>query len=75
MQKPDFDDPELPLSELFRHWPATVPSFIERKMLCPGCPAAPFHTIRDTCQEYGVQEDAFRALLRKRAGLTHQGWQ
>jgi hybrid cluster-associated redox disulfide protein len=58
------DDPDLPLSELFRHWPEVVPLFLERRMLCFGCPIAPFHTLTDACTEYGLDEVEFRASLR-----------
>ncbi|WP_422027037.1 hypothetical protein [Roseovarius sp.] len=66
MRPPDFDDPDLPLSELFVMWPMTATAFLARRMLCPGCPIAPFHAITDACLEYGLDEDAFRAEL---AGL------
>lgn len=66
MRRPDFHDPDLPLSELFAEWPETVGAFLDRRMLCPGCPIAPFHAITDACQEYGMDEDAFRAELLER---------
>ncbi|MWD29282.1 hypothetical protein E0K89_017515 [Aquicoccus sp. SCR17] len=66
MRPPDFDDPDLPLSELFAAWPDLAIVFIERRMLCPGCPIAPFHAITDSCREYHLDEDAFRAELRAR---------
>lgn len=68
MMRPDIDDPDLPLSELFDHWPRTSLPFLERGMLCPGCPIAPFHTVIDACQEYGLNEPAFRAEIRRAAG-------
>lgn len=64
MRRPDFDDPDLPLTLLFDAWPAVAPVFLARRMLCPGCPIAPFHTITDACAEYGLDEAAFRADLR-----------
>ncbi|MBS8228272.1 MULTISPECIES: DUF1858 domain-containing protein [Rhodobacterales] len=67
-RRPDFDDPDLPLSELFNAWPEMATVFLERRMLCPGCPIAPFHAIPDACLEYDLDEDAFRAELEARAG-------
>ena len=64
MRTPSLDDPDLPLADIFRHWPATGQAFIERKMLCFGCPIAPFHTVIDAVAEYGLNEDEFRARLR-----------
>ncbi len=64
MRRPDFEDPDLPLSDLMAEWPEAVSVFLERRMLCPGCPIAPFHAITDACREYRLDEDAFRAELR-----------
>jgi len=72
MGRPDFDDPDLPLSELFRHWPQVLPAFWNRNMLCPGCPIAPFHTVTEACAEYHLDEEIFRHDLarRKRQAAT-----
>jgi hybrid cluster-associated redox disulfide protein len=64
MQRPDFDDPDLPLQMLFRHWPETSAVFLSHRMLCFGCPITPFHTVTDACAEYGLDETAFRTELR-----------
>lgn len=64
MDRPDFDDPDLPLQMLFGHWPETSAPFLSRRMMCFGCPIAPFHTVTDACAEYGLDEAAFRAELR-----------
>ena len=65
---PAVDDPDLPLTELFRAWPATVRVFLTRRAACVGCPIAPFHTVSDVCAEYRLDEAAFRAALRAAAG-------
>lgn len=64
MKGPGLDDPDLPLSLLFSYWPATAEVFLSRRMLCFGCPIAPFHTVIDACAEYGLEEAPFRAALR-----------
>ncbi|MDR9483922.1 MAG: hypothetical protein RI566_01995 [Sediminimonas sp.] len=69
MRRPDIDDPDLPLSDLFFHWPDTAMPFLERRMLCPGCPIAPFHTLLDACGEYCLDEEPFRQEIKKAAGL------
>lgn len=61
------DDPDLPLADLFRQWPACVGDFLRRKMLCPGCPVAPFHTVIDACEEYELDETQFRECLQATA--------
>ena len=63
MRRPDFDDPDLPLSELFAAWPEAAAVFLARRMLCPGCPIAPFHAITDASLEYDLDEDDFRAEI------------
>ena len=67
MRRPEIDDPDLPLSRLFDHWPDTAGPFLSHRMLCFGCPIAPFHTITDACAEYELDEEAFRKELRAAA--------
>lgn len=64
MRAPRLDDPDLPLAEIMRHWPATVAVFMARGMLCVGCVIGPFHTIDDACEEYGIDPDTLLAELR-----------
>lgn len=63
MRRSDFDDPDLPLSEMFARWPAAARAFLDRRMLCPGCPIAPFHAVTDACLEYDLDETEFRAAV------------
>lgn len=58
------DDPDLPLTRLFCTWPETASVFLSRRLACFGCPIAPFHTVKDTCSEYNLDEAAFREQLR-----------
>lgn len=62
---PDIDDPDLPLSAVFAAWPDSAPVFLERRMICPGCPIAPFHSLSDACAEYGQDEARLRETLRR----------
>ncbi len=64
MAVPDLDNPDLPLQVLFDRWPALAAVFLSHRMLCFGCPIAPFHTIVDACQEYDLEETRFRRELR-----------
>lgn len=48
---------ELSVSEIMRRWPATMRLFIDRRLLCVGCPIAPFHTLTDVAAEHGVDHD------------------
>ncbi|WP_374433627.1 DUF1858 domain-containing protein [Tabrizicola sp.] len=64
MRAPRLDDPDLPLAEIMRRWPATVPVFLARGMLCVGCVIGPFHTVDDACEEYGIDPGTLLAELR-----------
>jgi len=59
----DLDDPNLALHRLMTLWPGTIGVFLRHRMLCVGCLAGPFCTVRDACRDYGLDEDAFRAEL------------
>lgn len=37
MNKPNLEDPDLPLADLMTRWPQTIPVFIRHRMLCVGC--------------------------------------
>ena len=58
-----YDNPDLSLDDLMRGWPAAVPVFIRHGMLCVGCPIGPFHTVVEACEEYGLDEETFRAEI------------
>ncbi|MCG6884702.1 MAG: DUF1858 domain-containing protein [Silicimonas sp.] len=60
----DIDDPDLPLAEILRAWPETMAVFVERGMLCVGCPITPFHTVVDACREHELDEEELRTELR-----------
>ncbi|MBI1219990.1 MAG: hypothetical protein GC186_15725 [Rhodobacteraceae bacterium] len=66
----DIDDPDLPLARLFRLCPTVAEAFFAHRMLCFGCPVAPFHTVIDACAEYRLDEAEFRAELRRIALLS-----
>ncbi len=70
MRKPKLDDPDLPLDTLMKVWPETIAVFLRHKMLCVGCVMNSFRTVIDTCDEYGLDEEAFRAELMLAVGRT-----
>ena len=59
----DIHDPDLSLAELFHRWPAAARPFLRHGAACVGCPMAPFHTVRDACAQYRLDEAAFRGEL------------
>ncbi len=64
MTRMRLENPDLPLDDLMASWPQTIPVFMRHKMLCVGCLVNPFHTVKDACAEYGLDETAFYAELR-----------
>lgn len=57
-------DPDMTVDEIMRQWPATIRLFIQSRMLCVGCPIGIFHTMKDACEAYGIDEASFlRDLL------------
>ena len=73
MAAPKLDDPDLELDVLMHIWPATIGVFLSHHMLCVGCMVSPFHTVIDACQEYNLDEDAFRAELRQAVSQARSG--
>lgn len=59
----DIDNPDMPLTVMFDRWPTAASVFLAHRMLCFGCPIAPFHTVTDACLEYGLDESRFRREL------------
>lgn len=54
---------DLPVGQIMNRWPETIHVFIDRGMLCVGCPIAMFHTIVDAAEEHGLDAgDLERAL-------------
>jgi hybrid cluster-associated redox disulfide protein len=57
------------VDDIMRHWPATIRTFLDHHMNCPGCPIACFHTVEDACREHRVNAEAFLEKLRARAAV------
>ncbi len=56
-------DPTLDVDALMHRWPGTIRVFVRRRMLCPGCAFAKFHSIEDACQEHGLDLAALLSEL------------
>lgn len=61
MNKRYHDD--MSMDEIMRRWPATIRVLLDHRMLCVGCPIAPFHTVDDAIREHGVEAERFRKAL------------
>jgi len=51
MAKQDFR--KMTINDLLKSYPQATRVFIRRRMLCVGCPAAEFHTLKDAAKLYG----------------------
>ena len=51
-------DPDMPVDEVMRQWPATISVMLKHRMLCVGCPIGPFHSVTEACLAHGLDEDA-----------------
>lgn len=58
-------DVSMLVDDVMRHYPATIRAFLDRRMNCPGCPIACFHTVADACREHGVVAEDFLSDLRQ----------
>jgi hybrid cluster-associated redox disulfide protein len=56
-------DPDLPIDEIMRRWPATIKVVVSNRMLCVGCPIGPFHTVVEACAAHGLDEHAVTDAL------------
>ena len=52
-------DETMMMDEIMRTWPPTIRVVLRNRMLCVGCPIAPFHTISDACREHGIDKSLF----------------
>lgn len=47
-----------------RRWPETIRTILDHRLLCVGCPIAPFHTVDDAVREHGIGRIDFLTDLR-----------
>ncbi|MBB5692370.1 DUF1858 domain-containing protein [Muricoccus pecuniae] len=60
--------PEMPVEQVMRDWPATVPVFVRRHMHCVGCAVSPFHSVAEASAEYRLSLPDLLAELKAAAG-------
>lgn len=64
---------DLTVDEVMRRWPQTMPVFVKLKLNCVGCDMAPFETISDVAETYGLALDMLLGELNAAAvGETRQ---
>ncbi len=63
---------DMTMDAVMRTWPATIRVILDRRLLCAGCPIAPFHTVVDAAREHGVEQSSLvgELLATTRRGST-----
>lgn len=54
----------MTIKELLERHPTAINVFIERKMLCVGCPVQEYHTLEEAARIYGVTLSVLMGSLR-----------
>ncbi len=55
----------LTVAEVLARWPQTILIFIRHRMACVGCPIAPFETLAEVAEIYGLDLDRFLSELEQ----------
>ena len=55
--------PRMTITELLQRWPETAVVFQQHRMACVGCAVAPFYTVPDPAEIYGLLPEEFVAEL------------
>lgn len=63
---------KLTLEELFQRWPETAVIFQRHQMACVGCVVAPFYTVTDAIEVYGLEKAQFLHELQRVIGNAAQ---
>lgn len=54
---------EMLISEVLTRWPETAGVFHQHNMACVGCPVAPYYSVQDAADVYGLSSAEFVAEL------------
>lgn len=55
----------MTVSAVLTRWPHTAAVFNRYNMACVGCPVAPFYTVSEAANVYGLFVDEFISVLKK----------
>jgi len=58
-------DAEMLISDLLDAYPKTAEIFINKKMVCVGCEAEEFHTLKDAAQNYNIEIKSLIEEIKK----------
>jgi len=54
---------DMTVADLLRAWPSLGAVFLHHRMACPGCAMAPFMTLHEAAESYGMDADVLLAEL------------
>lgn len=61
----DFALENMMVGEILTRWPGTADAFNRHRMACPGCVMAPFMTLGEACDAYGLDLDDVTGTVRR----------
>jgi hybrid cluster-associated redox disulfide protein len=62
----------LTVAEVLARWPQTIPIFLRYRMICVGCPIAPFETLAEVAAIYDLDLSRFLSELEQVIQLTER---
>jgi hybrid cluster-associated redox disulfide protein len=62
----------LTVAEVLARWPQTIPIFFHYRMVCVGCPIAPFETLAEVAAIYDLDLNRFLSELEQVIQLTER---
>lgn len=64
---------DLTVNEIMHFWPGTVRVFLDRNMLCIGCPIGGFHRLANAAYEHGIELSALQTEISRAIERDIQG--
>ncbi len=61
----DTDLDDMTVNEIMHFWPSTVRVFLDRGMLCVGCPIGGFHRLEHAAFEHDIDLDVLRSEITR----------
>ncbi len=69
---PEAPSPTLTVDDALRRWPQLAGVFLRRRLACPGCAMAPFDSLRDVAQAYGIDVAGLLDEIKRAAAASRR---
>ena len=63
---------DLIVADVLTCWPQTIPVFTHHRMACVGCAMAPFETLAEVAEVYGLELSCFLSELEQMIDRTKE---